>query len=356
MKKTMMMVAYGLGVFAVLGTAANLVMFYRLRHSSSAALPPPAEVPMAPDDRPAADPEQKQLDALIDQLGNDDPAKRMQAELELLQKGQAAIPALALAAEIHPRNDIRQRCVELIERIRANPENLKELIANLFDPDPARQSEAEKALVHIGKPALPVLTEALQKFSNPESRQRIQKVIQQINAVAQSPQPQSGPRLSEGPTDAQLEAVRRYLQRRYRGVQLAQENNRVVHPSQLTREQLVGVYYQLNKGKSILEGVEAPKLTDLTLDLTSTLGFRLSEAKDGLRVTAVKIGSAADHARIRSGDIIHKINRRTVTTLEEAKAALSASQGSAPELEISRGEQLQTVKLNIPSSKFDERL
>jgi hypothetical protein len=82
-------------------------------------------------------------------------------------------------------------------------------------------------------------------------------------------------------------------------------------------------------------------------DLMDTLGARLGEAADGLRVTDIKPNSPAAKAGLQIGDLIAKVNGRDAATLEAVKDFLTNPDLDNPlRLEITRKD--QSLLLTIP--------
>lgn len=163
------------------------------------------------------------------------------------------------------------------------------------------------------------------------------------NPVADAPNPDA-PRLAEGPTDKQLERLRKSLQ----GQMLQdQTTGKILTANQLTREQLVTLWEQMNPKRAAVQGIDMPKPDETARDIMGTLGASLGEGQDGVRVTSVKQGSPAAAAGMRSGDVLTKINSRQVNTLDDVKDALERTEAGKPaRVEVSRRGEFLT--LNIP--------
>jgi C-terminal processing protease CtpA/Prc len=164
------------------------------------------------------------------------------------------------------------------------------------------------------------------------------------NPAPEVPAPDA-PRLAEGPTDKQLERLRKSLAGQ---MLLDQTTGKMLTANQLTREQLVMLWEQMNPKKAVVQNMpEMPKPDETARDIMSTLGASLGEGHDGVRVTSVKQGSPAAAAGMRSGDILTKVNNRQINTLEDVKDALERGEAGKPaRVEVSRRGEFLT--LNIP--------
>ena len=67
--------------------------------------------------------------------------------------------------------------------------------------------------------------------------------------------------------------------------------------------------------------------------------FNIKDVTDGLVVTSVTGGSAADEAGILPGDVILQINRQAVKTVDDVKTTTTATKGNSALLLINRGGQ-----------------
>jgi C-terminal processing protease CtpA/Prc len=207
---------------------------------------------------------------------------------------------------------------------------------------------AEQELLQAGSLVAKKLEFAAHHHSNAEVRSKLQKMLPQLNAglAAQNePADPNAPRLAEGPTDKQLEKLRRSLA----GQMLQdQATGKILTADKLSREQLVMLWEQMNPRRAVVQNMpEMPKPDETALDLMSSLGAKLGEGVDGLRVTSVRQGSPAAAAGMRSGDIVTKVNNRQVNTLDDVKDALERTEAGKPaRVEVSRRGESHT--LNIP--------
>jgi C-terminal processing protease CtpA/Prc len=164
------------------------------------------------------------------------------------------------------------------------------------------------------------------------------------NPAPEVPDPDA-PRLAEGPTDKQLERLRKSLA----GQMLQdQTTGKILTANQLSREQLVMLWEQMNPKRAVVQNMpEMPKPDETARDIMGSLGANLGESEDGVRVTAVKQGTPAANAGMRSGDIVTKVNSRQINKLDDIKDALERGEAGKPaRVEVSRRGEFLT--LNIP--------
>jgi S1-C subfamily serine protease len=75
--------------------------------------------------------------------------------------------------------------------------------------------------------------------------------------------------------------------------------------------------------------------------------FEIKDAQNGLVVTKVQDGSAADEAGIQPGDVILQINRQPVKTLDEVKTATTKTKANTALFLINRGGQNLFISVEI---------
>jgi membrane-associated protease RseP (regulator of RpoE activity) len=145
---------------------------------------------------------------------------------------------------------------------------IRQLIADLGSRDANTRATAERELLKIGAPALPLLRDAARNSGNFFLMQRASRVYRAINDVVNPP---------------------------------------------------------------IARQVELPKPpADTSVNLLDGFGVKLGESDEGVRVVDVKKGSRAERAQLRSGDIIVSIGGRQMTSLAAVEEALSKAEPDKP--------------------------
>jgi S1-C subfamily serine protease len=109
---------------------------------------------------------------------------------------------------------------------------------------------------------------------------------------------------------------------------------------------------QLKQGKNVdastpLLGVSSVSVSDVDAQTRQQLGIKVDK---GAVVQTVQSGSAADKAGLKEGDVIVKVDGKDISSSDDLRAAIQASQpGATMTLQISRGGQTQTVTATLGS-------
>jgi hypothetical protein len=258
------------------------------------------------------------------------------------------------------------------EPLTPEQEKIRDLIAQLGDADWNRQMDATVALKEIGEPALPLLKRVFGSFDN-EVRPRARSIARWIEHPPQVPElytwahlvaatmESMGLKLEPPPAQvANLNAAPPALPEaqppapampmpNMGGAQMPNMN--LPQMPQMrggampgigggllggglggrgggAMGGLMGQMQQLMMARMMQQGgargggarnIPPPDLSDLSLNLTATVGIRLTEAADGLRVTDVRPGSPAASGGMRVGDLLQKADGRQMTVLADAK-------------------------------------
>jgi hypothetical protein len=119
---------------------------------------------------------------------------------------------------------------------------------------------------------------------------------------------------------------------------------------QMTRQaQAIGIArgqaQQANPGNIIRQAppVDRAQLQDLSLNLLDSVGVRLTEAQEGLRVTDVRPGSPASKAGIRPGDVLTKADGRQLAKFDDARESIV---GKSVKLDLLRREEPLQLELS----------
>jgi HEAT repeat protein len=116
------------------------------------------------------------IDALIQELGDRDVAKRKEARRMLQRMGRKATPALIQALEA-PKEQVRWEAVQALRCIE-DPRAAPALIQAMDDDEPAVRWLAARALVALGREALePVLLELEQGANDAWMRTGVHHVL-----------------------------------------------------------------------------------------------------------------------------------------------------------------------------------
>lgn len=264
------------------------------------------------------------------------------------------------------------------EPLTPEQEKIRDLIAQLGDADWNKQMEATVALKEIGDPALPLLKRMFRSFDN-EVRPRARSIARWIENPPQTPEFYSwahlvaaamesmGIKLEPPPAQvANLNAAAPAMPEaqplapampmpNMGGAQMPNMN--IPQMPQLrggampgigggllgggalgalggrggrggAMGGLMGQMQQLMMARMMQQGgargggarnIPPPDLSELSLNLTTTVGIRLTEAADGLRVTDVRPASPAANGGMRVGDLLQKADGRQMTVLADAK-------------------------------------
>ncbi|MBB5987957.1 Do family serine endopeptidase [Sphingobium lignivorans] len=119
-------------------------------------------------------------------------------------------------------------------------------------------------------------------------------------------------------------------------------------------EQAVPVIETLRKGQNVQRGYLGIQISQLSDDMAESLGLPKNR---GEFVQAVESGKAAEKAGIRAGDVITKINGRTVTPDETLSYIVSSLPvGTTVPIELVRGGKTVTVRATIGERPPEEEL
>lgn len=131
---------------------------------------------------------QKQIDQLIAQLDAESYASREAATKGLVQLGKMAVPSLHKALK-NTDPEVRQRARKALETIQRPPaprpapavkaSNIEEFIEQLGDDSYQVRENASKALIQLGRKAIPALKKAT-KDRSPEISQRAKLALEAI--------------------------------------------------------------------------------------------------------------------------------------------------------------------------------
>ncbi len=100
-----------------------------------------------------------------------------------------------------------------------------------------------------------------------------------------------------------------------------------------------------SNAEPLLQGKLGMTLEPITPQIAQQLN--LKDAPNGLVVTDVQAGSAADEAGIQTGDVILQVNRQTVKTVSEVKATTGKIKGNSILFLINRGGQNLFVSVQM---------
>jgi hypothetical protein len=282
------------------------------------------------------------------------------------------------------------------EPLTPEQEKIRDLIAQLGDADWNRQMEATAALKEIGEPALPLLKRVFGSFDN-EVRPRARSIARWIQnpprmpelytwahlvkdtiesmglklepppaqvanlqapQVAPEPQPLPAPMPNMG--GAQMPNMNMPQLPQMRGGAMPGVGGLLgggLLGGRGGAGGLMGQMQQLMLARMMQQGgargggarnIPPPDLSDLSLNLTATVGVRLTEAADGLRVTDVRPGSPAAGGGMRVGDLLQKVNGRQMTVLADAKEVFEqVNAGMTIPIVVLRKEELLNLNLRF---------
>jgi HEAT repeat protein len=119
---------------------------------------------------------QKDIDGLIEELGNPDGLKRQKARMLLAESGETAIPKLM---ESLSNSDwrVRWEATKALAVIK-DPKSAPELVKLLEDERVDVRWAAMEALIEVGRPSLiPLFQELLDKFDSPTLREGAHHIL-----------------------------------------------------------------------------------------------------------------------------------------------------------------------------------
>jgi hypothetical protein len=92
--------------------------------------------------------------------------------------------------------------------------------------------------------------------------------------------------------------------------------------------------------------VDQAQLANATLNLLDSFGVRLSEDKEGLRVTDVRPGSTASKSGIRVGDVLMRADGRQLAKFDDAKETIGAADAKTAKIELLRRGDVLELNVN----------
>lgn len=307
------------------------------------------------------DPEQQRIKDLIVQLGFEQWNKRVEATEELKKIGEPALPLLLLVKNSRD-NEVRPRVRSIIRHILAPYQEgerlswefvvLRKLEAQGIKPP----ASFIASVSNLQAPAPPALEPPPQQFEPPPAPPRVQDGLGAVPPggggmnidplqAARGMNPGNG--MLGGMMGGGMGGL---LGGMGGGMGGLGGGGLLGNMIQMSRQaQAIGIARGMAQQGAAPDNpirrappVDRAQLQDMSLNLLDSVGVRLTEAQDGLRVTDVRPGSPASKAGIRPGDVLTKADGRQLMKFDDARANLV---GKSVTLDLLRREEPLQLQL-----------
>jgi hypothetical protein len=121
------------------------------------------------------------LTALIEQLDDEDYDRRAEADRVLRGSTKLAVPFLQRELDRHSSLEVRKRLEGIIRELSAD-EHVPELVRLLAERQPDIHEQADFELRRFGKVIVPLLKNELKTAADDALRQRLERLIQDLNS------------------------------------------------------------------------------------------------------------------------------------------------------------------------------